>query len=131
MEKTSTYNWQFKPIGGTSRIAISSGEDLKHLGELDQKLWTVLSCPSSGLEFDQKTLDILDSNKDGRINVGEVVAAADYLTSVIKDADKILLMEDSLALDELILDNPDGKRLHDSARKSGTAEGQHFPCRHR
>ena len=63
MEKTSTYNWQFKSIGGTSRIAISSGEDLKHLGELDQKLWTVLSCPSSGLEFDQKTLDILDSNK--------------------------------------------------------------------
>ncbi len=117
MEKTSTYNWQFKPIGGTSRIAISSGEDLKHLEELDQKLWTVLSCPSSGLEFDQKTLDILDSNKDGRINVGEVVAAADYLTSVIKDADKILLMEDSLALDELILDNPDGKRLHDSAKQ--------------
>ncbi len=111
------YNWKFKSIGGASRVDISSGEDIKHLGELDQKLWTVLSCPATGLEFDQKTLDVIDSDKDGKIRVGEIVAAADYLTSVLKDADLILKESDTLELSELNQENPDGKKLYDSARQ--------------
>lgn len=114
MEK---YKWKFKSVGGTSRIDISSGEDIKHLGELDQKLWTVLSCPTVGLEFDQKTLDIIDSDKDGKIRIGEIVAVADYLTSVIKDADLILKQEDHLDLSQFRQENPQGKRLYDSAKQ--------------
>lgn len=39
------YNWTFATIGGTTRVKIQSGEDIRHLGELDEKLWTVF-CPA-------------------------------------------------------------------------------------
>ena len=41
----ASYNWQYCSLGGAIRVKIASGEDIAHLGELDQKLWTVLSCP--------------------------------------------------------------------------------------
>ncbi|MCQ2134534.1 MAG: hypothetical protein MJY88_06165 [Bacteroidales bacterium] len=116
MEK-NTYNWKFKSIGGTSRVDISCGEDIKHLGELDQKLWTVLSCPTTGLEFDQKTLEIIDKDKDGKIRVGEIVAAAEYLTSAVKDADLLLKGEDTIALSQFNEGSETGKKLHDSAKQ--------------
>ncbi len=109
------YVWKFKPVGGTGRVDISTGEDIKHLGELDKKLWTVLSCPAGGLEFDQQTLELLDTDKDGKIKTDEVIAAANYLTSVIKDADLLLKGEDSIELSQFDTDNPEGLKLHDSA----------------
>ena len=84
------YPWSFCSLGGVTRVKISSGEDIAHLGELDQKLWTVLSCPVDGLYFDKKTLSLLDTDKDGKIRVYEVVAAAEWITSVLKDKDLIL-----------------------------------------
>ena len=42
------YDWKFATIGGNTRVQLSSGEDIRHLGELDQKMWTVLSCPTKG-----------------------------------------------------------------------------------
>ncbi|MCQ2145553.1 MAG: hypothetical protein MJY72_07400 [Bacteroidales bacterium] len=115
--ENNTYNWKFKSIGGTSRVDISCGEDIKHLGELDQKLWTVLSCPTSGLEFDQKTLDLIDSDKDGKIRVGEIVATAQYLTSVLKDSDVLLKGEDTLELSNINQENETGKKIYDSAKQ--------------
>ena len=84
------YPWSFCSLGGVTRVKISSGEDIAHLGELDQKLWTVLSCPVDGLYFDKKTLTLLDTDKDGKIRVYEVVAAAEWITSVLKDKDLLL-----------------------------------------
>lgn len=92
----SKHEWKYCSIGGVVRVRISNGEDLAHLGELDQKLWTVLSCPTKGLEFDQKTLELLDTDNDGKIRVPEMVAAAEWLTSVIKDKDSILKCEKTL-----------------------------------
>jgi hypothetical protein len=113
----SNYDWKFSTIGGKNRVNIKSGEDIRHLGELDQKLWTVLSSPVVGLEFDAKTLKILDSNNDGRIHVHEVVKAAEWITSVIKDPDMLLKKEDTLPLSAFNTDNPDGARLLASAKQ--------------
>ena len=111
------YDWKFSTIGGKNRVNIKSGEDIKHLGELDQKLWTVLSSPVVGLEFDAKTLKMLDDNNDGRIHVHEVVKAAEWITSVIKDPDMLLKKEDTLPLSAFNTDNPDGARLLASAKQ--------------
>ena len=98
-------------------MKIESGEDVAHLGELDRKLWTVLSCPVEGLEFDRKTLDLLDSDHDGRIRVDEIVAAAQWLCSALKDRDSILLGSDTLPLSRLDENSETGRRLLDSARR--------------
>ena len=111
------YEWKFSTIGGKNRVNIKSGEDIKHLGELDQKLWTVLSSPVTGLEFDAKTLKMLDYNNDGRIHVHEVVQAAEWITSVINDPDLLLKKEDTLPLSAINTENPDGARLLASAKQ--------------
>lgn len=111
----ASYDWQYCSLGGAIRVKIASGEDIAHLGELDQKLWTVLSCPVDGLEFDRQTLDLIDTEHDGKIMVNEVVQAAQWLTSVIKDKDLILKGDSVLSLSQINTDNETGKKLYDSA----------------
>ena len=118
MNKTpETYPWKFASVGGTVRVNIQSGEDIRHLGELDRKLWTVLSCPTQGLEFDEKTLKYIDVDADGRIRVDEVIKTAQWLTRVIKDADLLLEGRDVLEFSAFNEDDPDGARLLSSARQ--------------
>ena len=71
--KNSGYKWEFESIGGTSRVKITSGSDIAHLGELDPKMWTVLSCPVQGLEISDKSLAYMDTDADGKIRVNDVV----------------------------------------------------------
>ena len=117
MEDKKNYNWQYCSVGGVVRVKIAGGEDLEHLGELDQKLWTVLSCPTKGLEFDAKTLGLLDTDADGKIRVPEVVAAAEWLTSVIKDRDSILEGRKALPLAVIDTGSEAGQKLYDSAKR--------------
>lgn len=113
----SKYEWQYCSLGGAIRVKIGSGEDIAHLGELDQKLWTVLSCPVEGLEFDKQTLEYLDTEKDGKIMVNEVVQAAQWLTSVIKDKDSILNGDSVLQLNNIDTSTAAGKGLYNSVRQ--------------
>lgn len=113
----SKYEWQYCSLGGAIRVKIGSGDDIAHLGELDQKLWTVLSCPVEGLEFDKQTLEYLDTEKDGKIMVNEVVQAAQWLTSVIKDKDSILNGDSVLQLNNIDTSTAAGKGLYNSARQ--------------
>lgn len=117
MKEKNQYEWKYCSLGGVVRVKIENGEDLEHLGELDQKLWTVLSCPTAGLEFDEQTLALMDTDADGKIRVPEVVAAADWLTSVIKDKDSILKGNKTLALSNINTENEAGKALYDSAKQ--------------
>lgn len=111
------YDWQFASVGGAVRVQIRNGEDIRHLGELDRKLWTVLSCPAGGLEFDPTTLKDIDADGDGNIRVDEVIATAQWLTRVIRDADTLLKGEDTLPFDNFNTEDPDGARLQASARQ--------------
>ena len=117
MEDKNKYNWQYCSVGGVVRVKVSSGEDLAHLGELDQKLWTVLSLPTKGLEFDSKTLELLDADADGKIRVPEVVSAAEWLTTVIKDRNSILEGRKALPLAIIDTGNEAGQKLYDSAKR--------------
>ena len=55
-DKNRKYKWSFDTVGGTTRVKITSGNDIAHLDELDPKMWTVLSCPINGLAIDEKSL---------------------------------------------------------------------------
>ena len=111
------YPWQFASVGGAVRIQIRNGEDIRHLGELDRKLWTVLSCPAGGLEFDPASLKHIDSDGDGNIRVDEVISTAQWLSRVVKDADTLLKGEDTIPFDNFNTEDPDGARLLSSAKQ--------------
>ena len=108
----SKYNWEFENIGGTTRVRITTGEDIKHLHELDPKMWTVLSCPVKGLEISEKSLSYMDLDGDGRVRVNDVVEVSQWITGALKNADIILEGKDSIALDEFNQDNEVGKKLY-------------------
>ena len=111
------YNWTFTSVGGTVRVKITSGADIAHLGELDRKLWTVLSCPAKNLEFDQKTLELIDVDHDGNIRVDEVIATAQWLTTVLKDHDLLLTRGTEIPFAAFNEENPEGAKLLASAKQ--------------
>ena len=118
MKKTpETYPWKFASVGGAVRVNIRSGEDIRHLGELDRKMWTVLSCPVEGLEFDAKTLQLIDADADGKIRVDEVIKTAQWLTRIVKNPDELIKEEDALSFADFNTEDPDGARLLSSARQ--------------
>lgn len=111
------YNWTFTSVGGTVRVKITSGADIAHLGELDRKLWTVLSCPAKNLEFDQKTLELIDGDHDGNIRVDEVIATAEWLTGILKDPDLLLTRGTEIPFSAFNEENENGAKLLASAKQ--------------
>lgn len=111
------YLWNYCSLGGRVRVNIVSGDDIAHLCELDQKMWTVLSCPVEGLEFDRRTLDYLDTDHDGKIRVPEVIAASKWLCACVRDKDLITNGLSTIALSDIDEGSSAGKRLLDGSER--------------
>ena len=88
-------------MGGVTRVCIQSAEDIRHLGELDKKMWTVLSCPVNGLEISSDSLSLMDQDGDGQLRLKEVVATADWLCATLKDPQSLFEKKDSIAIDNI------------------------------
>ena len=67
-----SYRWTFQRMGGLDQVLLRSSDELLHFDDLDPRLWVALSCPVEGLRLDPRVLELLDSDRDGRIRVREV-----------------------------------------------------------
>jgi hypothetical protein len=114
---TASHRWRFFRAGGFDQVRFESGADLSALDQLDQKLWAALSCPTRGLEFDSKTLDLLDTDKDGRVRAPEVIAAVKWAASLLRDPGEVLKGSDALLLSSINDATPEGKQVLASARQ--------------
>lgn len=110
------YRWSFATVGGVKRVNLDKGEDLLHLHTLDQKLWTVLSCPVNGLEIDARSLQLMDLDNDGKLRVNDVLAAVAWATRLLRNPDDLLKQADQLPLEAIHTDDELGKKLHASAK---------------
>lgn len=119
-----SYNWNYTYVGGVPRVKIATGSDIAHLAELDEKMWTVLSCPVKGLELDEKTLSYIDTNHDGHVHVSEVVATSKWLVAVLKDMNLLVPGTDEVRLDALDASTDEGRQLLEAARRLLTAAGK-------
>ena len=115
---SSSYRWRFFRAGGFDQVKIETGADIAHLDELDQKLWVALACPTTGLEFDARTLLLVDTDKDGRVRAPEVIAAAKWATSLLKNPDDLVKSPATLSLGAINDSNPEGKQILASARQT-------------
>lgn len=97
----ANYKWSFANVGGVTRVCIQSAEDIRHLGELDKKMWTVLSCPVNGLEISSDSLSLMDQDGDGQLRLKEVVATAEWLCATLKDPQSLFEKKDSIAIDNI------------------------------
>ncbi len=110
------HRWRFFRAGGFDQVVLESGEDLASLGQLDQKLWVALACPTVGLEFDARTLELVDADKDGRIRALDIIGACQFATRVLARPDDLLLSRPELPVAAIRADTPEGKTLADAAR---------------
>jgi len=108
--------WRFFRAGGFDQVRLDDGRAVVALSELDQKLWVALACPTRGIEFDERTLDLLDHDHDGRIRAPEMLAAARWTCGLLKNPDVLARGSDKLALAEIDDAQPEGKELLASAR---------------
>lgn len=115
-QATSSYRWSFASVGGVKRVNLDKGDDLLHLHELDQKLWTVLSCPVNGLEIDTRSLQLMDQDGDGKLRVNDVLAAVRWATRLLRQPDDLLLQAERLPLEAINTEDEQGKKLHASAK---------------
>ena len=116
--------WEFFRAGGFDQVKLESGADLMALDQLDQKLWVALSCPTRGLEFDSRTLDLIDTDQDGRIRVPEVIAAGKWACANLRNPDDLVKGGDGLPLSAINDSTPEGKQLLASARQILTNLGR-------
>lgn len=124
MKKPETQNssvekhrWRFFRSGGVDQVSLDSGADIKALRELDPKLWMSLSCPVQGLELEARTLTLIDSDKDGRVRVPEVVEVVEWACARLKNPDDLLKRSETLPLSAINDADAEGKQLLTSARR--------------
>ena len=110
------HTWNFFRAGGFDQVQLDSGADLLALKDLDQKLWVALSCPTRGIEFDTRTLDLIDSDADGRVRANEVLEAIAWAGGLLKNADLLVSGTDELALADINGDAEEGAQILRSAR---------------
>jgi len=120
----ASHRWQFIRVGGADQVIFRTGEDIARLGELDQKLWVALACPTRGIDFDARTLDLIDADGDGRVRPPEVVAACEWVCARLRNPDVLLEGSDVLTLNDLDADNADGARLVEEARRLLQIQGK-------
>jgi hypothetical protein len=113
----SLHRWNFMRVGGIDQVRFTSGADLVALDSLDQKLWIALSCPTNGLEFDTKTLQLIDVDGDGRIRAPELIAAIKWAASRLKSPDALINDGSGLPLDAIDDSTADGQVLVRAAKQ--------------
>ncbi len=111
------HRWKFARVGGFDQAQIRTGKDLVSISELDQKLWVALACPIKGLELDERTLALIDTDKDGRVRATELIAATKWVAPLLKDVEVLAKGASSLALSAIDETNDEGKLLLKTAKK--------------
>ena len=70
----------------------------------DLKTWYAIACPTTGVRFDLRTLELMDADHDGRVRTPEVIAALEYLKGkgVTLDALEHPSEEDAQKLEDVL-----------------------------
>jgi hypothetical protein len=110
------HTWKFFRAGGFDQVQLDTGADLLALKELDQKLWVALSCPTRGIEFDSRTLDMIDADGDGQVRANEVLAAIKWAGALLKSSELLVKGAESLLLSDIDVATAEGKQILASAR---------------
>jgi hypothetical protein len=111
----SSHSWRFFRSGGLDQVSLETAADLRALGELDQKLWVALSCPVKGLQVDERTLTIIDTDGDRHVRPPEIIAAVSWACARLRDPALLLRGAEVLPV-EAIGDGPEGRAVAEAAR---------------
>lgn len=90
MMQAAAFPWRFFRAGGFDQVRIETAPELLALPRLDQKLWLALACPVRGLEFDEATLQLIDTDADGYVRAPELLAAIAWAADRLTQSDVLV-----------------------------------------
>ena len=108
--------WRFFRAGGFDQVRLDSAAELLAIDELDQKLWVALSCPTRGIEFDARTLTLIDSDGDAQVRAPELIAAVRWAASRLTDSEVLAQKLCGVPLNAIRGDDAEGAILVAAAR---------------
>jgi hypothetical protein len=111
------HHFTFYRLGGLDQVALETAQDIRNLEFLDQKLWVALSCPVKGLELDERTLELLDLDHDGRVRAPEIIAAIRFAAARLEDLGAIMAGKSALPLSAISTSTKEGAALLGAARQ--------------
>jgi hypothetical protein len=114
--RTLQHQWKFFQAGGFDQVHLETGDDLAALAELDKKLWSALSCPVKGIEFDNRTLQLIDTDSDGHIRVPEIIAACEWAGACLNDRQLLVEGRQELLLSSINTETDQGLSVLNAAR---------------
>ena len=85
----NNYEWRWFKAGRMAQVKLENGEDIANLANLDKKHWLAISMPTTGVRFDQRMLQFMDRDGDGRIRTPEVIEAIEFLQDRQVDLDDL------------------------------------------
>ena len=116
MTEKQKIRWKFHRLGGVDQVVLRTPEEICSLRELDPKLWVALACPTFGLELDNRLLELIDSDSDGRVRVPEVIAATEWICARLKDPGAIIDPAEALPISEIDDSTEEGRKLITTAK---------------
>ena len=116
--------WKFARAGGLDQVRFETADDFLDLGNLDQKLWVALSCPTHGLHFDERMLALVDTDGDGHIRAPELIAAVQWACHHLKDPAVLAQGLAALPLTAINDASESGARILAAARRILQAVGK-------
>lgn len=114
---TTQPDLRFFKAGGFNQLCLEKAEDIRLVLDLDETLWVASSCPVTGLDIDEQTLKLFDSDQDGRIRPPEIKAAIRWILTVLKDYESLVIGQDWLNLEQINEEDEAGAKLLKSARR--------------
>jgi hypothetical protein len=108
--------WRFFRAGGFDQVRIDTAAELLAIPALDQKLWVALSCPTQGIDFDARTLALLDPDNDGHIRAPDLIDAIQWVQSRLKDCDILTQKLHGVPVSAIRTDDAEGQSIMDAAQ---------------
>jgi hypothetical protein len=110
-------NWRFFRAGGFDQVRIDTAQELLAIGQLDQKLWVALACPTQGIEFAARTLQFVDANADGSIRAPELIAAVRWAAERLVTPEVLAQKLAGVPLSAIRADDEVGARIAAAGRE--------------
>ena len=110
-------NLTFRRTGRTFQYRIESAEDLLGILEVDEAHWVAVSAPVTAFSCDPELLRHLDRDRDERIRCDDLQEAVRWLFGILRDAAGVSACSDTLRIDALNPDVPDGASIATAARR--------------
>ena len=108
---------RFEAHGRSYHLTIHDADGLRQVLELDEALWVATNAPLATIHGDATFLIFVDADNTGRITCRDLQQAIRWTFDVLRDAEGVTERRDSVRLDQLNEEHPDGRRIADACRK--------------